>query len=1035
MAMQGTISVVVCLLIGGVAAQWPTVTVQTTKGSVTGYRKDLGSNTSNTYYGQADVFVGIPYAQPPVNNLRFTFPQDVSPWIALNLSNPNIWPPQCPQKLGFPSNIKPQIQSEDCLYMNIFSPNVSATTKYPVMFFIHGGAFATGSVGVYEDDGIIRNLVNRGVLVVVIQYRLNVLGFFTTNTTEFPANLGLHDQILALKFVQREIGAFGGDKNRVTIFGQSAGACSVSVHTYSPLSVGLFQQAIMESGTALLCFDGSFEYGYWSQTAAQQFCNFGPAQWNTGNFAALKQCMQNIPFNTFLQYNVDHGPIPWAISVDGYLIPDFPRNLAARRPASYSNMPIMIGTNLDEWGFYELLQVIEGLPLEGYNSTFSAQEMAVFMSMYGDKQPLVSSVITSVYIDPLNLNDSQNTEWLKAISRWHTDGAFDAVTCREIDWWQDVNNNTNVHLYRYSYRSNIISLLSAFDSYTGWDPVGHGEEILFIFMMPQFWQPGVTQATADDFTVAEWWGKTWTDFAKTGDVTQSANWPAITPQNRYQFLEITTNTTVKQDYGHNARNVFNQVMPAVAFLTPQIPPPMAIPSILPINMPAPGARIVQTSKGQVIGFNRFISNDTTNIYFGAADVFLGIPYATPPTGPLRFAKPKEVPAWSTPVDATKWPNQCPQKGSGFPPNPELQPLSEDCLYMNIFSPDINTKTKFPVMFFIHGGGFNIGNVGTYQIDGVIRNLVSRGVVVVIFQYRINVLGFFTTNTTEFPANLGLYDQLLALKFVQSEIGAFGGDKDQVTIFGQSAGACSVSAHTLSPLSRGLFKQALMESGNAELCFDGTFEYGYWSQRVAQQMCNFTAAMWNAGTYFGQLKDCMQNMDFNNFLYLNQDHGGLPWVMTVDGDFMPDFPRNLAAQRPASYSNMPVLMGTNIDEWGFYELEQIVSLKLKLEDFNSTLSTNEMLYFMRMYGENQPLITKILTSVYVDPLNLNDSQHTEWLKVISRWHTDGAFEAGACREIDRWRDINNNTNVYLYRNTYRSQMIGLMTAFANYTGWN
>jgi len=241
---------------------------------------------------------------------------------------------------------------------------------------------------------------------------------------------------------------------------------------------------------------------------------------------------------------------------------------------SYVNMPVLMGTNLDEWGFYELEQLATNeLQLTDYNSTLSAKEMAYFMRMYGVNQPLVSNVINSVYIDPLNLNDSQNTEWLKIISRWHTDGAFEAGACREIDLWRNVNGNKNVYLYRNSYRSRIISLLTAFEDYTGWDPVGHGEELLFVFMMPNFWRNN-DGVTAEDLFVANWFGKTWTDFAKTGNVTESAGWTPTTASDGWSYFEVIPNNPgMRPVYGHNARNVFNQVMPKLTFLTPQIPPP------------------------------------------------------------------------------------------------------------------------------------------------------------------------------------------------------------------------------------------------------------------------------------------------------------------------------------------------------------------------------------------------------------------------------------------------------------------------------
>uniref|UniRef100_A0A914XKG6 Carboxylic ester hydrolase n=1 Tax=Plectus sambesii TaxID=2011161 RepID=A0A914XKG6_9BILA len=234
------------------------VNVSTTKGVVAGYRADFGTDMSQTYYGSADVFLGIPYAAPPVGPLRFKPPQSSTAWNSLLNATSFESYKQCPQLNSFISN--PQGSSEDCLYLNVFSPNVSSLVKYPVMVWIHGGALVSGNAQFFGIKGTVRNLVSRGVVVVTLQYRLGLLGFFTTGTSDFPANLGMLDQVMALQWVKQEISAFGGDPSQVTIFGESAGGASVSAHTYSPLSKGLFQKAIMQSGVTLMELDGTHGY-------------------------------------------------------------------------------------------------------------------------------------------------------------------------------------------------------------------------------------------------------------------------------------------------------------------------------------------------------------------------------------------------------------------------------------------------------------------------------------------------------------------------------------------------------------------------------------------------------------------------------------------------------------------------------------------------------------------------------------------------------------------------------------------------------
>ena len=196
-------------------------------------------------------FRGIPYVAPPVGVLRWRAPQLVVSWSgvrpATSFGNACLQPPPGPREpaLGAP-------QSEDCLYLNIWRP-ASAKTKLPVMVWIHGGGFTKGASSIANSDGA--GFARRGVVLVSINYRVGYLGFFAhpALTREAAdggqiANYGLMDQIAALRWVQRNIHAFGGDASRVTIFGQSAGAFSVEALMASPRAHGLFHRAIVMSG-------------------------------------------------------------------------------------------------------------------------------------------------------------------------------------------------------------------------------------------------------------------------------------------------------------------------------------------------------------------------------------------------------------------------------------------------------------------------------------------------------------------------------------------------------------------------------------------------------------------------------------------------------------------------------------------------------------------------------------------------------------------------------------------------------------------
>lgn len=200
---------------------------------------------------------------------------------------------------------------------------------------------------------------------------------------------------------------------------------------------------------------------------------------------------------------------------------------------------------------------------------------------------------------------------------------------------------------------------------------------------------------------------------------------------------------------------------------------------------------------------------------GDVQAFRGIPYAAPPVGDLRWRAPAATPAWEGVKDASAYGAACPQPPGRTEPWAQVGPTNEDCLFLNVWRPDTDA-TDLPVMVFIHGGGFSLGAAGVPLYEGAA--LAERGVVLVTMNYRLGRLGFFAhpALTAEDPdgelGNYAIMDQIAALEWVQRNIEALGGDPDNVTLFGESAGAGSVQILMSSPEGRDLFHKAISQSG-------------------------------------------------------------------------------------------------------------------------------------------------------------------------------------------------------------------------------
>ena len=318
------IAVVCCSL--SVRAQLST-SVKTESGKIEGYQAD-----------GLTIFKGVPFAAPPVGQLRWQAPQPVKPWSNVLKCTEFA---KSPIQAGDPSKC-----SEDCLYLNIWSPAKSATDKLPVLVWIYGGGFAFGSTNDWVSDGTA--LAQKGVILVSIAYRVGKIGFFAhpeltrESKNHVSGNYGIQDQIAALKWVKRNIARFGGNPDKITIFGESEGGISVSMLCASPLMKGVITGAISESG-------GSFGPTRPTTYPGENMKTLAQAEQDGEAFArgvGAKSIadLRKMPASAFTSGGMGGGN-GWPI-VDGYVIPGDQYELYEQ--GRFNDIPVLIGYNSDE---------------------------------------------------------------------------------------------------------------------------------------------------------------------------------------------------------------------------------------------------------------------------------------------------------------------------------------------------------------------------------------------------------------------------------------------------------------------------------------------------------------------------------------------------------------------------------------------------------------------------------------------------------------------------------------------------------------
>ncbi|XP_074067388.1 liver carboxylesterase 1-like isoform X2 [Macrotis lagotis] len=382
----------------------------------------------------------------------------------------------------------------------------------------------------------------------------------------------------------------------------------------------------------------------------------------------------------------------------------------------------------------------------------------------------------------------------------------------------------------------------------------------------------------------------------------------------------------------------------------------------------PSMPVVDTEYGKVQGKQVRLQGFDIPVY-----LFLGVPFAKPPLGPLRFSPPQPPEPWEYVKNTTTYPPLCPQDiavakelSSLFCLRNETFSMtsSEDCLYLNIYTPsDLTMKIKLPVMVWIHGGGLLMGEASTY--DGLALSALEN-VVVVSIQYRLGILGFFSTGDEHARGNWGYLDQVAALQWVQKNIGNFGGDPNLVTVFGESSGGFSVSALMLSPLSRNLFHRGISQSG--VLFMQSLFSNNI--KPTAEKIATLVGCRTTTSAIMvhclrqkseEEILNATKKMDLFHLNFLGDPTEKLLFLpAVVDGIFFPRSPQKLLTEN--QFRIMPYMMGITNQEFGWF-LPNILGYPIPEAGLDQEMAT-ELLWQSYPLLKIPKALTPVITEKYL-----------------------------------------------------------------------
>ncbi|XP_045482949.1 juvenile hormone esterase-like [Harmonia axyridis] len=525
--------------------------VKISNGKVKGELMTTPNN--KTFYA----FRGIPYAKPPLGELRFQPPQKPDNWEGVLDSDAKDR--MCIQ---LTSNLQPN-ESEDCLYIHVYTPQIpkeGRNVSLPVMYVIHGGGFETGSPSEIGPQ----YLMDYDMVIVYVGYRLCFLGFLSTEDLNCPGNNGLKDQQLGLKWVQRNIQSFGGDPKRVTIYGESAGAASVSFHLLAPNSKNLFIGAIQDSGSSL----ANWAIQTKPTKIAYDFANRINSTINENNTSTLEllkffrtldvQQIKKTSVELFKEGFIEsYNKLILGFGFSGAVEPEHDNAFLAKSPyqsflsGDFYKVPTLIGVNSEESLFLAVDPNLEKRMMYFDNNTEWYLSRNIDVGNLTTRK-LVGKKIRDIYDPsaPLHQNEALSIKYF-------SDTSFIRPTLKQA---QLQSYHTDVYFYELAYYGDIA--IAPIPDVPGAGKVSHAQDLMYLFA-----RFGVTNVTSEgDKTTMKRMLTMWTNFVKYQNPTpkplqllQNTTWSKIESLGMMPYLLINDTLKVEHNYKKKMMDEYQQI--------------------------------------------------------------------------------------------------------------------------------------------------------------------------------------------------------------------------------------------------------------------------------------------------------------------------------------------------------------------------------------------------------------------------------------------------------------------------------------------